>query len=203
MSGVRRCRLPGDSGGCSDECSPVETRRENLHRVHVKGAVDTSVNIVAVNCRSLRNKIPEFVALQESCRARIILGTESWLKPEVESAEVFSDMWTVYRKDRLEAAGGGVFIAVDKHIASAEVEIESTCEVIWTRITGLGDLRLIVGCFYRPPDSAGTVVESFKECLTSVVRRYPNHAIVVGGDFNLPSIDWDVYSFSTGGTDRH
>ena len=95
-----------------------------------------------------------------------------------------------------------MFIAVDKSIVSAEVEVEDSCEVIWTRVTGLRELKLMVGCFYRPPGASVTVLESFKESLLQVVRRYPGHTLLVGGDFNLSSIDWDLCSFIPGGKEK-
>ena len=60
----------------------------------------------------------------------IVLGTESWLKPEILNCEVFPEEYTVYWKDRdirHKLKGGGVFILVRIFFTSCEIEIDTVC----------------------------------------------------------------------------
>ena len=71
------------------------------------------LNVLVVNCRSIRGKQAEFEHLCRSTNAEIIIGTESWLNETIDSREIFPPNFKVFRKDRCERTGGGVFIAVD------------------------------------------------------------------------------------------
>jgi hypothetical protein len=67
-----------------------------------------AIVVVVVNCRILRNKIPEFHLLIHSTKCNIIIGTESWLTVDDSDREIFPKSFTVCRKDRVDGAGGGV-----------------------------------------------------------------------------------------------
>lgn len=67
------------------------------------------LRLLQVNCRSIYNKVHQLNTLVDSSNADIVIGTESWLKEEVSSLEVFPKTFEVYRRDR-EGKGGGVFI---------------------------------------------------------------------------------------------
>ena len=49
---------------------------------------------------------------------------------------------------------------------------------------------LTLGCFYRPPDSKISTSEELAKSL-DLMPKNSNQTIVLGGDFNLPGIDWD------------
>jgi len=53
-----------------------------------------------------------------SLSSHVIVFTETWLKPEVLSSEVFPSKYTTYRLDRPSRRGGGVLIAVDSELTS-------------------------------------------------------------------------------------
>ena len=75
---------------------------------------------MVVNCRSIKNKVPEFHAAVEYLAPDVIMGTESWLDPSINNAEVFPPGFIVFRKDRKrEETGGGEFLAIkDSYIAT-------------------------------------------------------------------------------------
>ena len=81
----------------------------------------------------------------------IIVATETWLKPEIFTAELELDDYNVYRRDRPSGVGGGVMIAVHNSISSTEVSEEiNGAEFIWTKILLSGHQQLYVGACYRP-----------------------------------------------------
>ena len=86
--------------------------------------------------------------------------TESWLREEINNAEVFRDDYTTFRRDRC-TRGGGVFICVKKSIDCREVRTDDVFEMIAIEVIGR-DPKLtweIVG-IYRAPNEDMLVVET-------------------------------------------
>ena len=96
------------------------------------------------------------------------------------------------RKDRnLKARGGGDFIAVRKHFDKTLLpDLETNCEIVWAKVQISASKSLTLGCFYRPPDSKISTSEELVKSLDLMPKK-SNQTIVLGGDFNLPGIDWD------------
>jgi len=90
----------------------------------------------------------------------LLIGTESHLNDSIYSSEIFPKDYSVYRNIH-----GGVFILVDKSIPSSNLEIESSCEVIWVILHLQGPHNIILGTFYTPPNSTPSVWEDLSECL--------------------------------------
>jgi hypothetical protein len=55
--------------------------------------------ILAMNFHSVKNKKEELCNLIDSSNPRMIIGTETWLRKDISNSEIFSDSYTVYRKD--------------------------------------------------------------------------------------------------------
>lgn len=98
-----------------------------------------------------------------------------------------------HRKDR-KYGEGGVLIAVNNNTISVQKENDSDCELVWTKVMhSKGDV--IFGCLYRQPSSGIEKLEQLQQSLTALFNRGPNAPnIVLGGDFNLPDIDWETLS---------
>ena len=60
-------------------------------------------------------------------------------------------------------------------------DLQTNCEILWAKVLISASKSLTLGCFYRPPDKISTSEE----------LQNSNQTIVLGGDFNLPGIDWD------------
>ena len=84
---------------------------------------------MTVNCRSIKDKKPEFETALHYLKPDIVCGTESWLKgikpgknprrDTIKSNEIFPHNYNVYRNDR-GTLGGGVFVLVEKLLTSVE-----------------------------------------------------------------------------------
>ena len=83
-----------------------------------------------INCCGIANKYAELQSLISLHNLDIILGSESHLEAD---AEVFSNHFCVYRKDR-NLFGGGVFILISKSIPSYCLNINSDVEEIWASL---------------------------------------------------------------------
>jgi len=62
-----------------------------------------------------------FVLFSSSLSSHDIVFTETWLKPEILSSEVFPSKFKTYRIDRPSRRGGGVLIAVDSELTSEAI----------------------------------------------------------------------------------
>ena len=73
-----------------------------IHVVHHKeqSATGSLIRILNVNFRSVKNKREELELLLHDTKPDIVMGTETWLEPNIESSEIFPSDYTVYRRDR-------------------------------------------------------------------------------------------------------
>jgi hypothetical protein len=147
------------------------------------------LRILNVNCQNVKAKNPQFLNLLHSTEPDIVLGTESWLKPDIQTSECFPPHFTVYRKDRATHAGG-VFIAVNSDIISSELkEIEPEAEEIWVKVNIVGSRDLYLCSHYRPNITYKTSIPNFSKSLHKIGNH--NAHVFIGGDFNLPDWDWE------------
>ena len=161
------------------------------------------LKILNINFRSIKNKKPDLDILLDSVQPDIIIGTETWLDPSVNSSEFFSpDNFTVYRNDRPQnkrgQSHGGVLIAINSNIPSTSLpELQTNCEMVWAEVTISNARKLLVCSYYRPHPDDDISLPLLNESLN---RINPNSKsiIVVGGDFNLGHMNWDIPSIITG-----
>ena len=74
-----------------------------------------------INFQSIVNKVPYFHCIIETEKPDVVVGTESWLSPEISNSEIFPPGYTPYRADRQSTThGGGVFILARNDIVSSE-----------------------------------------------------------------------------------
>jgi hypothetical protein len=95
---------------------------------------------------------------------------------------------------------GGVFILVHKKYISSElsdITLDPISEIVWAQVELAGCKRLILGCFYRPDHTDLDYMDKFGESLSSAKQNSNSH-IWVGGDFNLPGINWEDQSVKAG-----
>ena len=136
-----------------------------------------------------------FSDISRTAQADIILGTESWLRDDHLSTSIFPKGFKVYRKDRRNRTGSGVFILVTEKLISSEPEemkVEGSCELIWAHVQVPRSSQLFIGSFYRPPDENDP---GYLDQLQSCLSKMPTGAHTwIGGDFNLGDIDWTTDS---------
>ena len=86
--------------------------------------------------------------------------------------------------------GGGVFIAVHHNIPSYQIYTDTPLETIWVQLHTRSSNDIILGSFYRPPNSPTTTLVDLNDSLRSIRLQFPSAKIILGGDFNCPGIDW-------------
>ncbi|KAL0880423.1 hypothetical protein ABMA27_002850 [Loxostege sticticalis] len=156
------------------------------------------VNIYYQNVRGLRTKTVLFKRNIQLLNYDIVLLTETWLLDGVNNEELFSDRYTVWRRDRDylsvgQSRGGGVLIAIRCDLAvQARPEWHSTAEDIWVSLkigAKKGSLPFVlhIGCLYLCEQNQGL---SF----TSQLSNYADKVLSASGDFNLSDISWSSSS---------
>ncbi len=125
----------------------------------------------------------------------VIIGTESKLDATIPTSEVFPQGFHIARKDR-KLGGGGVFVAASENLLFRERDdLTSESESCWAEIQTNSE-PLLIGAFYRPP---GTTVEALHQLDTSLTKintnSKPKH-ILLGGDFNVPQVDWSNHTIN-------
>ena len=146
---------------------------------------------ILVNCDGLYNKIPHLEAMIDDHKPDVIIGTESHLKPDILNSEVTPIGFTTYRKDRTCARKGGVFIMIRDTFIATECSIcTSQTELMWISLQIQGFKPLLMGVFYRPPNSDRENLQHLSESLQCISSSMRNSTILVAGDFNLPHVDW-------------
>ena len=135
-------------------------------------------------------------------KPHIIVGTETWLSPNVNNNEVISPEWNynIYRKDRPDGYGG-VMIAVSKQINSHEMtELRTDCELLWTQLAIGNSSKLFVGAYYRPHIGDQCSIDQLNLSLQKLDESMKNPEIWLIGDFNAPCINWESMSLSANRT---
>lgn len=67
----------------------------------------------------------------------------------------------------------------------------SNVEAVWCKLS-FCRRNYLIGAFYRPPSSVTPVLLELNESLLCYVARETN--LNLGGEFNLPYIDWGNYN---------
>lgn len=158
--------------------------------------------MLLANFRSIVPKLDTVKGIIFTCSPDIILGTETWLTPDVTNSELSLPVdLTVFRKDRKEGRGGGVMIAIRSDYQPCPVAFETCLELLWVMVR-LKGVTYIIGACYRPPNSLPDFVDHLQDALEYIFATYPPSIVLLGGDFNYSAINWKTSSV-TSGSNRH
>ena len=84
-----------------------------------------------------------------------------------------------------------MFIAVkENYDVSLLPDTVTDTGLLWAKVHFEKSKSLILGSFYRPPGSKIEKMEEFSRSL-DLLPKNSNQTIILGGDFNLPDIDWE------------
>ena len=148
--------------------------------------------ILAINFQSIRSKRESFWAMLEYSDPDVILASETWLNPTIAEREVLPANYKfVARKDRPNSSHGGVAIIAKHDLDTAEIDTSATSEFVAASLS-CKDLKkpIILGCMYRPTDNNNDYTQDLCNALSDLSARFKDHIIWLGGDTNLPVIDW-------------
>ena len=127
--------------------------------------------------------------------------TESWGRSFLLVSFITLDGYALFRQDRCDGVGGGVFLLVKQslspssYVISSEESVPKFEDSVWCSIPIFPHKSLLVGCLYRSPSSSSHN-DSLLEALFDQMTEAPFDFRLLAGDFNCPKIDWDRMSSS-------
>ena len=125
--------------------------------------------------------------------------TETKIDEQVKASEFLPKGYTGdIRKDRCKG-GGGVMIATKQEydIQGIELEANISAKTVWATISLKDQRKLVVGSYYRPPDSGSDSIDDLESVLSFITEKFRNNpqcTIILGGDFNAGDIDWESHT---------
>ena len=147
-----------------------------------------------MNCQSIKNKRSSLKECVDYIKPDAIIACESWLSSDYTNLEISP---CGYQTNVFRKKGGGVFISVHESLTAIEIDNNNShCEVIWAEVQTHGK-PITIGAFYRPPSAKES---SLKELACSIqgIKNKQNKHIVLGGDIDLPHINWKRKSIKAG-----
>ena len=137
------------------------------------------------------SKMNEFLIQNECKKYDIICMTETWF---TDISIVHIEGYTLFRRDRLTDAHGGVCIYIKNELCAFEVILDQLndpeIEQIWCEVV-VNTEKILIGCIYKANDKFDT-----KICRSLIeARNYLDNkkcdGILIVGDFNLRHTMWE------------
>ena len=155
---------------------------------------NNNFSILGINVRSLKNKFAELQAILDSCRVKIsiLIIFETWItKKEDYAFELDGYICkSVYREEGRR--GGGIKVYYRDCISVTEMDnitgISGCCEKLFIKITLDKMGPLVIGSFYRPPQSN---INDFCMEFDQILRSMGNSRCIMIGDFNINTLNID------------
>ena len=93
------------------------------------------------------------------------------------------------RRDRADGYGG-VLLAIKQDLIGSEVKLDTSSELVASKIELYKQQPLIVISGYRPTNNDLAYAEAFCQDLRHISSLYPSATFWLSGDLNLPDISW-------------
>ena len=109
-----------------------------------------------VNARSLYPKLDEINDVVVKHDFDVFCVSETWLGERFKGKDVGIPDYNIYRKDRVEALGGGVCIYIKNHL-TVKVRKDlmfDEIEAVWLELNEGDKICCLISCIYRPPSSS-------------------------------------------------
>ena len=146
--------------------------------------IRNNFSLVHYNVQSALHKLD--ILESELSNFDVISFSETWFNKDVNNSDIILNNYGVpFRNDRDNDAHGGVAVYVKNNIPCVrrpEFEILNV-ESVWIEVR-LNYKRLLVGTFYRPPNSDPSVIRDIERSIDLAIDTgIPD--IIILGDFNL------------------
>jgi exonuclease III len=152
-----------------------------------------TLNAILINTNSIKSitKTTQLKTTIQSNNPDIMFLVETKIDENYPTYSFLPPNYNAIRKDR-SIHGGGVLIAFrDDIVAEPLTNLNSNCEIVWTKVHFTRNKSIYFASYYRPPNDHLQSLEALHESLTKLYRTQktpPN--VVIAGDFNLPDINW-------------
>lgn len=148
--------------------------------------------ILSINFQSIRPKREAFWSMLENTDPDIILASETWLNSTIYEREVLPENYVfAARKDRPYSSHGGVAIITKANIDASEIVLDTPTEMVAASIPSKDNSKPIIVCsIYRPTNNDVDYTNKMCATLRELHRNHLDHTLWIGGDANLPDINW-------------
>ena len=121
----------------------------------------------------------------------LIFATETHLDGEKDE-ELELGEYNLYRRDRPVNGklGGGVMLAIRKSLDSELISVGTHAETVFCKINRKGKPPIVAACVYRPTNNDTEISAAISRDILEAKSKFKNSEFFIGGDFNLPDINW-------------
>lgn len=155
----------------------------------------SDLKIQVTNFQSIWAKKEVFWGTLDSTSPDIVIASETFLYPAKLTSEVIPTGYVAdhLRKDRSSTRGGVAIIHKDD-LTSERIPIISQAQIVAAKFV-TDHQQLIVAAVYRPPTSNDMAyAQALCDAITNLNSAHPDATLWIGGDFNLPDVDWSTMS---------
>ena len=169
--------------------SPTNNRLVSQVTTTVQRQAHKPLKIININFQSIKNKIAELGNFISVSDPDILIGTETWLNQTITDNEIFPPGYSLLRKDRQDGYGG-VLLAIKSDMIHEPIATPIQLEMTATKIHLNNNKHIIIAAIYRPPNSDLQYIDDMCNTIEDLTSRHKNSVLWVGGDLNLPDINW-------------
>lgn len=145
--------------------------------------------MISLNARSIVNKVNELEHMLLQYDPHICVLTETWLHDMIRDDEIIPPGYKMQRRDRA-SRGGGVAIILKNSIDVFEIDQLEDHESLCLKVSIWGN-TFVLCAVYRAPDSD----DLFLSRLYDYLLKFRGKNIIITGDFNLPSVNWNDLNY--------
>ena len=89
-----------------------------------------------------------------------------------------------------------MLLGISTSLSSNQIEIKTEGEFVAAKVLS-SKHAIIFAAAYRPPRSDLAYMDTVNQTLSTLCHMFSNMPIWVGGDMNLPDIEWDTEQLTT------
>ena len=137
-----------------------------------------SLKGILINTNSVKSieKATQLKATIHYSNPDIIFLVETKLDSNYQTYSFLPPNYVAIRKDR-NSHGGGVLIAFRDDITAESLDnLNSNCEIVWTKIHFARNKSIFFASYYRPPSDHLASLEALQASLTKLYRSHTKHA---------------------------
>ena len=162
---------------------PKQTFRQKKHTRRLKMKV--------INFDSLWAKKDQLEADLAENPIDIMMTCETHLAAGIHNSEILPQNYDAIRRDRNKDGRGGVAIIYRNDLKVKKIFESKKTELVAAEVQCQGKKPLIVAAVYRPPATGLPYMQELTSEIKELEKKYRSHAIWIGGDLNLPDINWE------------
>ena len=185
-----------DCGDLADDNTDYESDSEDINRCQTNNVPRkvSKLRILVCNFQSIWNKRNSLEIFVETHKIDVVVGSETHLNNSIKNSEFLPPGFLAKRKDR-DDGYGGVIIMYRDTIKANEIT-HDTAEIVSLKIETYQKPVIISAC-YRSMNNSNEKNKQLSAEITGLGSKYKNSHIWIGGDFNLPDIDWSNNTISS------